>query len=68
MDEQREKRSVRSFMNLHFTARCFAAIGIGLVALPIVIFAAESASDLAAGLRAKQEGSTFVRVRMKLCS
>ena len=55
-------------MSLHFTARCFAAIGFGLVALPIFALAAESASDLAAGLRAKQEGSTFVRVRMQIGS
>jgi Outer membrane lipoprotein-sorting protein len=55
-------------MNLHFTARCFASIGLGLVALPVFALAAESASDLAAGLRAKQEGSTFVRVRMQIGS
>jgi len=55
-------------MNLQFTARCFAAIGLGLVALPISALAAESASDLAAGLRTKQEGSTFVRVRMQIGS
>jgi Outer membrane lipoprotein-sorting protein len=55
-------------MNLHFTARSFVAIGLGLLALPIFALAAESASDLAAGLRAKQEGSTFVRVRMQIGS
>ena len=60
--------AVKSFMNLHLTARCFASIGLGLVALPVFALAAEPASDLAAGLRAKQEGSTFVRVRMQIGS
>jgi outer membrane lipoprotein-sorting protein len=55
-------------MSVHFTARCCAAICLSFVALPISALAAESASDLAAALRAKQEGSTFVRVRMQLGS
>jgi outer membrane lipoprotein-sorting protein len=59
---------VRLSMNLHFAARCFAVIGAALVALPIFGVAAESASDLAAALRAKEAGSTFVRVRMQIGS
>jgi Outer membrane lipoprotein-sorting protein len=65
----REKNvTSNQFMDLHFSARCFAAIGLGIVALPIFSFGAHTASDLAAGLRAKQEGSTFVRVRMQVGS
>jgi hypothetical protein len=55
-------------MNPYFRPDCFAAICLGLVALPFLGFAAEPAYDLAAGLRAKQEGSTFVRVRMQIAS
>ncbi len=50
-------------MNLQF--RSFFA-GFGLVALPLFALAAEPAPDLAGQLRAKQEGSTFVRVRMQI--
>jgi len=52
-------------MSLHFKNGCFATIGLGVIALPFCAVAAESASDLAAALRAKEEGSTFVRVRMQ---
>jgi len=55
-------------MSLQFTVRCLTTICIGLVALPHFASAAESAADLAAGLRAKQEGSSFVRIRMQLGS
>src|SRR6516162_1155307 len=55
-------------MDFHFSARCFAAVGLSLIVLPIFAFGAESASDLAAKLRAKQEGSAFVRVRMRIGS
>jgi hypothetical protein len=55
-------------MNLRFTARGFFATGLGLVALPLFALAAESAPDLAGQLRAKQEGSTFVRVRMQIAT
>lgn len=48
------------FMNRHFTA-----IYSGLLAIPFLAFAAEPAAELAARLSAKQEGSTFVRVRME---
>ena len=54
-------------MNRHFRPRFFAGIILGLIAVP-VCGVAQSASDLAAGLRAKQEGSTFVRVRMQISS
>jgi hypothetical protein len=52
-------------MNLHFISRTirFAAV-LGFFAIPLLASAADPASDLAAGLRAKEEGSTFVRVRM----
>jgi Outer membrane lipoprotein-sorting protein len=53
-------------MNPSFRVGCFAAICLVLVALPFLGFGAEPASDLAAGLRAKQEDSTFVRVRMDI--
>jgi hypothetical protein len=55
-------------MNLRFTARGFFATGLGLVAFPLFALATESAPDLAGRLRAKQEGSTFVRVRMQIVS
>src|SRR5207253_4480686 len=56
-------------MNLHFGVRtgCFVGICVGL-ALPCVALAADTASDLAAKLRAKQSGSMFVRIRMEIGS
>jgi len=56
-------------MNLHFGVRtsCFVGICFGLV-LPCVAFAADTASELAAKLRAKQSGSMFVRIRMEIGS
>jgi hypothetical protein len=53
-----EPTAPRKFVNLCFTAICFLAI-------PILAFAAEPASDLAARLNAKEQGSTFVRARME---
>ena len=56
-------------MNLHFGVRtsCFAGICLGL-ALPCFAFAADTAPELAAKLRAKQSGSMFVRIRMEIGS
>ena len=67
MNRQENATSNQS-MDLLFSVRCFAAIGLSVVGVPIFAFGAESASDLAAALRAKQEGSTFVRVRMQVGS
>ena len=53
-------------MNLQFITRGFFATGLGVVMLPLFALAADSAPDLAGQLRAKQEGSTFVRVRMQI--
>jgi len=55
-------------MDFHLSTRRFAAVGLSLVALSIFALGTESSSDLAAKLRAKQEGSTFVRVRMQVSS
>lgn len=55
-------------MNLRLTVRGFFATGLGLVALQLFALGADSAPDLAGQLRAKQEGSTFVRVRMQIAS
>jgi len=50
-------------MNRHFVrTHIFAAV---CLALPRFAFAADSGSDLAAKLRAKESGSTFVRIRMQ---
>src|SRR6266571_2730076 len=56
-------------MNLHFGVRrtCFVGIYLGL-ALPSFASAADTASELAAKLRAKQSGSMFVRIRMEIGS
>jgi Outer membrane lipoprotein-sorting protein len=56
-------------MNFHFRIRksCFIGICLGL-ALPCVAFAADTASELASKLRAKQSGSMFVRIRMEIGS
>src|SRR5207248_4680908 len=54
-----------SSMNLHLIARLFVAITVTLIALPFYALAEDSGSELAAALRAKQAGSTFVRVRMQ---
>lgn len=56
------------FMTLDFTGRWIAAISAVLIAVSTFAVAEESASDLAAALRAKEEGSTFVRVRMQIGS
>jgi Outer membrane lipoprotein-sorting protein len=55
-------------MNLRLKTREFIATGLGLVALPLFALATNSTPDLAGQLRAKQEGSTFVRVRMQIAS
>ena len=50
-------------MNRHFVrTHIFAAV---CLALPRFAFAADSGSELAAKLRAKESGSTFVRIRMQ---
>jgi len=56
-------------MNLHFHIRktCFAGICLGL-ALPCFASAADTASELAARLRAKESSPMFVRVRMEIGS
>src|SRR4249919_1304392 len=53
-------------MNLHLGIRwtCFVGIFLG-VALPPFASAADTASELAAKLRAKESGSMFVRIRME---
>jgi outer membrane lipoprotein-sorting protein len=54
---------VETFMNRHFVkTHIFAAI---CLALPQLAFADEAGSQLAAKLRAKETGSTFVRIRMQ---
>jgi hypothetical protein len=55
-------------MIFHFTGRRFAAISVAVFAVSRFVVAADPASDLAAALRAKEEGSTFVRVRMQIGS
>jgi hypothetical protein len=55
-------------MNFNFTARCLGTIWVGLLTFPASAFSETSAADLAAGLRAKEQGSTYVRVRMQLGS
>jgi outer membrane lipoprotein-sorting protein len=69
MAEERGKRLVELLMNLHFGVRtsCFAGICLGL-ALTCFASAADTASELAAKLRAKQSGSMFVRIRMQIGS
>ena len=69
MAEQNSKCFVELLMNFHFRIRktCFVGICLGL-ALPCVAFAADTASELATKLRAKQSGSMFVRIRMEIGS
>jgi outer membrane lipoprotein-sorting protein len=57
-------------MNLHFHIRktCFAGICLSLALLPCFVSAADTASELAARLRAKESGSMFVRIRMEIGS
>lgn len=65
MAEERAEGFVEPFMN-HFLAGkiIFAAISLGL-SLPNLASAADGGSELAAKLRAKEAGSTFVRIRMQ---
>jgi outer membrane lipoprotein-sorting protein len=52
-------------MNRHLAGKnIFASICLGL-ALPALASAADSGAELAAKLRAKESGSTFVRIRMQ---
>jgi outer membrane lipoprotein-sorting protein len=69
MAEESGKWFVELLMNLHFRIRrsCFVGICLGL-GLPCVAFAADTASELAVKLRAKQSGSMFVRIRMEIGS
>jgi hypothetical protein len=54
-------------MKLQLPARFFTGITlISLTALRISALAADSGPDLAAALRAKEQGSTFVRIRMQV--
>ena len=60
---------VKSTMKLQLPAGFFTGITlISLTALPVWAVAADSGPDLAAALRAKEQGSTFVRVRMQIGS
>ena len=56
-------------MNLHFGIRrtCFVVIYLG-IAFPSFASASDTASELAAKLRAKESGSMFVRIRMQIGS
>ena len=69
MAEESGQRFVELLMNLHFGIRrtCFVGIYLGL-ALPSFASAADTASELAAKLRAKESGSMFVRIRMEIGS
>jgi len=54
-------------MNLHSAAgRCFLGILCLALALPRILSAADPGSELAAKLRAKETGSTLVRIRMQV--
>ena len=55
-------------MNLRLGVKTTWFAGICLVALPCFAFATDNASELAARLRAKESGSTFVRIRMQIGS
>jgi hypothetical protein len=62
MDEQVYKHNVKPIMKLSF----FVGLTITVLALSATARAAESGADLAASLRAKEQGSSFVRIRMQL--
>jgi hypothetical protein len=65
MDEQ-IKSIVKSAMKLRLIVCLCAGITLAsLTAVPFRAVAADSGSDLVAALRAKEQGSTFVRVRMQ---
>ncbi|HEY4282001.1 MAG TPA: outer membrane lipoprotein-sorting protein [Chthoniobacterales bacterium] len=67
MDEQRENELLKLFMSLHFTLRWFVAVSVVFLAT-LACAAADPESDLASALRAKEEGSKFIRVRMQIGS
>lgn len=69
MAEESRQRFDALLMNSHFGIRtsCFVGICLG-VAFPCFASAADTAPELAAKLRAKQSGSTFVRIRMEVGS
>lgn len=62
------KVRTNSVMTLPATNRWLAAITSVFLTLPAFPARADPASDLAAALRAKEEGSQFIRVRMKIGS
>src|SRR5256885_6895102 len=63
MAEQSRRRIRRMIMTRHFVRRLI--VGICLAALPRFTSADDTGSQLAAKLRAKESGSTFVRIRMQ---
>jgi len=65
MDEQLRRKLVKTNMNCHFRVRSIVTIIVSL-ALAVSVQAADSANDLAAAVRAKEQGSSFVRVRMQI--
>ena len=52
-------------MNIHFVLRSLLISCLAIMALPTISRAQESGARLAAGLRAKEHGSTSIRVRMQ---
>ena len=67
MNRSKNSASIQ-LMNSPSRTACFAAIFLGFGAFPLLNSAAEPGSDLAGRLRAKEQGSTFVRVRMQIGS
>src|SRR5256885_12813001 len=63
MAEQSRRRIRRMIMTRHFVRRLI--VGICLAALPRFTSADDTGSQLAAKLRAKESGSTLVRIRMQ---
>jgi outer membrane lipoprotein-sorting protein len=66
MNRTKENPSNR-FMNRDFysMSQRLAAVCLALLAVPLTLSAAEPGAELAARLSEKQEGSTFVRLRME---
>jgi hypothetical protein len=60
------KKTRQIFMNFLAITRCLGAASLPIILHPSIAVAADAGADLAAGLRAKEQGSTFVRVRMQI--
>src|SRR3954465_12181652 len=65
MDEQTAPKARYLTMNIRFVLRSTLVSYLAIIAWPTISWAQDSGAQLAAGLRAKEHGSTSIRMRMQ---